>query len=150
MEEIAPPLAPLCTWFITVFHTAILERQIIQKEITEMEKTLKIEGMMCTHCEMHVKKALEALKKAFTEAAKTIKEDGYARHDEDALEMVKRDFHITVVAFLSDERSEIIVQYCVTFTNDICEFVEQIMLKQFDEPIFLSHCLNGHIIFCGF
>ena len=26
-----------------------------------MEKTLKIEGMMCTHCEMHVKKALEAL-----------------------------------------------------------------------------------------
>ena len=26
-----------------------------------MEKTLKIEGMMCGHCEMHVKKALEAL-----------------------------------------------------------------------------------------
>ena len=26
-----------------------------------MEKTLKIEGMMCEHCEMHVKKALEAL-----------------------------------------------------------------------------------------
>ena len=26
-----------------------------------MEKTLKIEGMMCPHCEMHVKKALEAL-----------------------------------------------------------------------------------------
>ena len=26
-----------------------------------MEKTLKIEGMMCGHCEMHVKKALEAI-----------------------------------------------------------------------------------------
>ena len=26
-----------------------------------MEKTLKIEGMMCGHCEMHTKTALEAL-----------------------------------------------------------------------------------------
>lgn len=26
-----------------------------------MEKTIKIDGMMCNHCEMHVKKALEAL-----------------------------------------------------------------------------------------
>ena len=26
-----------------------------------MKKTLKIEGMMCEHCEMHVKKALEGL-----------------------------------------------------------------------------------------
>ena len=26
-----------------------------------MNKTLKIEGMMCSHCEMHTKKALEAL-----------------------------------------------------------------------------------------
>ena len=26
-----------------------------------MKKTLKIEGMMCGHCEMHTKKALEAL-----------------------------------------------------------------------------------------
>ena len=26
-----------------------------------MEKTIKIEGMMCEHCEMHTKKALEAL-----------------------------------------------------------------------------------------
>lgn len=26
-----------------------------------MEKILKIEGMMCEHCEMHVKKALEAV-----------------------------------------------------------------------------------------
>ena len=26
-----------------------------------MEKTMNIEGMMCAHCEMHVKKALEAL-----------------------------------------------------------------------------------------
>ena len=33
----------------------------IKKEIKTMEKTLKIEGMMCEHCEMHVKKALEGL-----------------------------------------------------------------------------------------
>lgn len=33
----------------------------IEKETKIMEKTLKIEGMMCGHCEMHTKKALEAL-----------------------------------------------------------------------------------------
>ena len=27
-----------------------------------MEKTMKIEGMMCSHCEARVKKALESLK----------------------------------------------------------------------------------------
>ena len=32
-----------------------------EKETKIMKKTLKIEGMMCEHCEMHVKKALEAL-----------------------------------------------------------------------------------------
>ena len=33
-----------------------------EKENKSMsEKTLKIEGMMCSHCEMHVKKALEAI-----------------------------------------------------------------------------------------
>ncbi len=32
-----------------------------EKEKKTMEKTLKIEGMMCGHCEAHVKKALEAL-----------------------------------------------------------------------------------------
>ena len=32
-----------------------------EKETKTMENTLKIEGMMCGHCEMHVKKALEAL-----------------------------------------------------------------------------------------
>lgn len=34
---------------------------ITKKEQITMEKTLKIEGMMCGHCEAHVKKALEAL-----------------------------------------------------------------------------------------
>ena len=33
----------------------------MEKETKTMEKTLKIEGMMCGHCEMHTKKALEAL-----------------------------------------------------------------------------------------
>ncbi len=32
-----------------------------EKEKNAMKKTLKIEGMMCGHCEMHVKKALEAI-----------------------------------------------------------------------------------------
>ena len=32
-----------------------------KKETKPMTKTLKIEGMMCGHCEMHTKKALEAL-----------------------------------------------------------------------------------------
>ena len=31
----------------------------IEEEVTEMKKTLKIEGMMCMHCEATVKKALE-------------------------------------------------------------------------------------------
>ena len=33
----------------------------ITKEDIPMTKTMKIEGMMCPHCEAHVKKALEAL-----------------------------------------------------------------------------------------
>ncbi len=32
-----------------------------EKEINNMEKLMKVEGMMCPHCEMHTKKALEAL-----------------------------------------------------------------------------------------
>ena len=31
------------------------------EDMLNMEKTLKIEGMMCEHCEANVKKALEAL-----------------------------------------------------------------------------------------
>ena len=30
--------------------------------MAEIEKTLKVEGMMCNHCEMHVKEALEKIK----------------------------------------------------------------------------------------
>ena len=36
-------------------------KTITEKETKTMVKTLKIEGMMCGHCEMHTKKALEAL-----------------------------------------------------------------------------------------
>lgn len=45
-------------------HSSARDRKIKKKhrEVPEsMEKTLKIEGMMCTHCEARVKKALEAL-----------------------------------------------------------------------------------------
>ena len=37
------------------------DRKIKQKEIKTMEKTMKIQGMMCGHCEARVKKVLEAL-----------------------------------------------------------------------------------------
>ena len=40
-------------------HT--IKNTTVKKETKPMTKTLKIEGMMCGHCEMHVKKALEAL-----------------------------------------------------------------------------------------
>ena len=39
----------------------ILEESDENKEENKMEKTMKIEGMMCGHCEARVKKALEAL-----------------------------------------------------------------------------------------
>ena len=41
-------------------HT-IKTKSTTKKETKPMKKTLKIEGMMCEHCEMHTKKALEAL-----------------------------------------------------------------------------------------
>ncbi len=43
------------------FARAVEEIQNILKEESKMTKTAQIKGMMCPHCEMHVKKALEAL-----------------------------------------------------------------------------------------
>ena len=37
------------------------DKKISKEEANNMEKTLLVEGMMCEHCENHVKKALEAL-----------------------------------------------------------------------------------------
>ena len=37
------------------------ENILINKEGNPMTKMLKIEGMMCSHCEMNVKKALESI-----------------------------------------------------------------------------------------
>lgn len=42
-------------------HSAKRDKKIKTKEITKMTKTMKIEGMMCPHCEGRVKQALEAL-----------------------------------------------------------------------------------------
>ncbi len=45
-------------------HAEALEEIVsakTEKEDKIMKKTLKVEGMMCGHCEMHTKKALEAL-----------------------------------------------------------------------------------------
>ena len=39
----------------------IQDEKIEPKEENMTEKTLRVEGMMCQHCEMHVKKALEAI-----------------------------------------------------------------------------------------
>jgi len=38
----------------------------LEEEKKTMEKTLKIEGMMCGHCEARVKKCLEALPEVIT------------------------------------------------------------------------------------
>ncbi len=48
----------------------------IEKEERNMQKTMKIEGMMCGHCEAHVKKALEAL--SAVDAAEVSHEKGTA------------------------------------------------------------------------
>ncbi len=47
----------------TKIHSAKHDKKIKSKikEIKNMEKTMKIEGMMCGHCEARVKKVLEAL-----------------------------------------------------------------------------------------
>ncbi len=37
------------------------EKEIIRKEEPTMKKVIGVEGMMCAHCQMHVKKALEAV-----------------------------------------------------------------------------------------
>ena len=38
-----------------------LHPKLLKKEEQTMEKIIKVEGMMCPHCEAHVKKALEAI-----------------------------------------------------------------------------------------
>ena len=51
--------------FFKVKNSALNKNQIATQEETKMaekiEKTLKVEGMMCSHCESHVKQALEKL-----------------------------------------------------------------------------------------
>ncbi len=42
-------------------HKRKIKSHQLKKEKNTMEKTLKIEGMMCPHCEARVKKALEAI-----------------------------------------------------------------------------------------
>ncbi len=43
------------------FKNSTKDKKIKQKEIKAMEKTMKIEGMMCGHCEARVKQVLEAI-----------------------------------------------------------------------------------------
>ena len=42
-------------------YPPLLDSRFSEERSETMEKTVKIEGMMCPHCEMNVKKALEAL-----------------------------------------------------------------------------------------
>ncbi len=66
--------------FIDVFNKKYHKKskisEISNQEVISMKKTIKIQGMMCGHCEMHVKKALEALD-GVTEATASFK-DGEA------------------------------------------------------------------------
>lgn len=48
-------------WSRDCKDTKIKHKKQIEKEQKSMEKTMKIEGMMCGHCEARVKKVLEAL-----------------------------------------------------------------------------------------
>ena len=52
------------------------EKDIIGKGAEKMQATVKIEGMMCGHCEANVKKAMEAL--PFVESAEVSHEKGTA------------------------------------------------------------------------
>ena len=54
-----------------------LTEQTERRETKEMEKVIRIEGMMCAHCEANVKKALEAL--PFVQEASVSHEKGEAR-----------------------------------------------------------------------
>ena len=64
-----------------------------------MTKTIRIEGMMCAHCEASVKKALEAL--AFVENAEVSRDKGTAvvtisgTADETALQKAVEDADFT-------------------------------------------------------
>ena len=51
----------LCRMYKGKDGAKILDSTNKEKEKKNMEKTIIIEGMMCGHCEMHVKKALEAI-----------------------------------------------------------------------------------------
>ena len=44
-----------------LYKKSASKAEVYAKEDSEMKETAKIEGMMCGHCEMHVKQALEAL-----------------------------------------------------------------------------------------
>lgn len=70
------------------------DETVNEKEIKEMTVTLKIEGMMCPHCEARVKKALESVA-GVTEAIVSHKDDSAEVHgknlDRDALVKVVVD-----------------------------------------------------------
>ena len=53
-----------------------VQKEQIESEEKTMKKTMKIEGMMCGHCEARVKKVLEALEQV--EAAEVSHEAGTA------------------------------------------------------------------------
>ena len=47
--------------FFNMYKTKKQAKTVSRQREEKMEKTVQINGMMCQHCEMHVKKALEAL-----------------------------------------------------------------------------------------
>ena len=66
-----------------------------------MEKTMKIEGMMCGHCEATVKKSLEALEWDYASGSMGLKdflpqwdEESYQRQLEEKVRQIYDTYHI--------------------------------------------------------
>ena len=49
-----------------IIYYEIINENIVEKGEIKMKKTIKIEGMMCGHCEATVKKAFENSEKVLT------------------------------------------------------------------------------------
>lgn len=63
LGAVAMSLSSFCvvTNALRLNFAKIKKSTIEETRIKQMEKIIKVEGMMCPHCEMHVKKALETL-----------------------------------------------------------------------------------------
>ena len=83
-------------------HDAGKDKKVKKKEVKSMEKTMKIEGMMCGHCEARVKKYLEAIPEvseaivSYTEGTAIVKLN--ARLSDDVLRKTVEDQDYKVIS----------------------------------------------------